>query len=108
VAKYSGPDLKCNKIKLLIRESLPQLKINCALLIPKNVSKSKVWICLVFNLVRKHFASFLAWDRICLGCLSGRQVVFWGIGECRERQLKCRHIRMNREKREREKMKDII
>lgn len=77
MAKYSGPDLKCNKIKLLIRESLLPLKINTngALLILKNVSKPKVWIYLVVNLVRKHLVSFLAWDGICLGCLSGRQFV---------------------------------
>lgn len=68
MVKYSGPDLKCNKIKLLIRESLLPSKINTsgASLIPKNVSKPKVRIYSVVNLVRKHLVSFLAWSRICL------------------------------------------
>lgn len=80
VAKHSSPDLKCNKIKLLIRESLSPLKINTsgASLIPKNVSKPKVWIYLGVNLVRKHLVPFLSWVGICLGCLNERQVVFLG------------------------------
>lgn len=82
VAKHCGPDLKCNKIKLLIRESLAPLKINTngVSLIPKNVSKPKVWIYLGVNLVRKHLVSFLSWAGICLGCLNERQVVFWDRG----------------------------